>query len=191
MPNLDYLTPDQRADVEGMDERSLTWVVSGRVDDRVVISDTDAKSNHPGGDLFVGGDQFAQPARRTAKVGSLISNRYLLEVPAGTKLNRPKVDRQAQPGQPEESDRLYPPSMELPETLDTTEYQPGGTFRFRSQATAAKNVQEPSRAAQGGQPVETPDGGQTAEQQGQPQTPPAAEPTQPKVENARRPGRGE
>jgi hypothetical protein len=87
------------------DEPDLLWVVSNRVDDRVVLFERDPL--HPGGEAFVGGSG-PDHVYRTPRVRELLHAGMLLEVPEpkeGPKkpLALPAVDTgliAAQPGQP-------------------------------------------------------------------------------------------
>lgn len=112
------------------------WVLSNRVDDRVVLFERSPE--HPGGEAFVGG---AAPARvgRTGTVEDLLRRGLLLEVPEppeGPKKPKPtaavaEFARAQQPGQPIRLGRVPNPDIWKGEDLKQIE---------RARAAAPKEV---------------------------------------------------
>jgi hypothetical protein len=92
------------------------WVMSNRVDDRVVLFERDPA--HPGGEAFVGGDGVAQVGK-TTQITTLLREGLLVEVPEppdGPKkpMRTPAVTQPipaSQPGQPAALGRQPDPEL--------------------------------------------------------------------------------
>lgn len=98
------------------DAQGAIWVMSNRVDDRVVLFEKDAA--HPGGEAFVGGNKVDQVAR-TGTVEGLLRAGLLVEIPEPP--DGPKkpvaldggdgVQLPNQPGQPIQLGRVPDPDL--------------------------------------------------------------------------------
>lgn len=143
---LAYLTRRQRLGVEAAEADTIGWFVSGRTDDRIVISENSPL--HPGGNLFVGGDQPAQPGYRTQRVMELLGARYLIEMDGpGERLDRPHQDpvermtpRQGQPGDPRYNDRMFPPGRGVEVRLEPAGETEEGHKLMKATAEARRSA---------------------------------------------------
>lgn len=112
-----------------MAEQDAIWVLSNRVDDRVVLWEVDPA--HPGGEAFVGGSGPDKVAR-TPRVNALLRSGELVEIPEppdGPKKPvqdygpTPESARPDQPGEPTRLGRVPDPAIVPPDAAEQVQAQ--------------------------------------------------------------------
>ena len=100
----------------GAEESPYIWVISNRVDDRVVLHERNAL--HPGGEVFVGGPTPAK-AGRTGEIDRLLHTGEIVQIPEPPDGPKKPVDTESvvphatptQPGQAIRLGRKFDPDL--------------------------------------------------------------------------------